>query len=286
MSKFAHIKSVLQVIWFLVIGVLIIIAVYSLFSEEYAVEHFSYGLKNGKYKELKESEEKKNYPSIFHLELNEMGGRNKETWIDSKMAFSTSEFRLQKKEKMAFTVTSGEYWPTEYQSKQYEEGKKIFSDNFEKVKLSTSSGSHLQFPLENLKFSISIKTAPTTKFKRIEIYNRTPGLLLESKPKILLKKDAIEVKFNLRRRMYDQILFYFFTIVNLILVILFLVYIKKKLDLTVYASGFFIALWSVRGIFSFGIKAFPSYLDYMTLTLSMILLVGIVSKAILGCYEE
>ena len=286
MSNASNAKTVLIAIWFLSLGVLFVIALGYFICEKYTDDHFSYGLMNGEYVELKEGEEEKKYPSIFHFELNELGGRNRETWIDAKLAFSTTEFTLQDEQKMEFTVKSGEYWPTEYKTREYQKGERVFSNIFKKVKLSPSRGSHLQFPLEGLHFSISIETEPATKFKRIEFYNRTPGLVLKENPKPVLKKDMIEISFDLRRGIFDQILFYVFAVVSLLYVYLFLRYIKKKFDLTIYVSGFFIALWSIRGIFSFGVKAFPTYLDYVTLTLSVILLVGILSKILMGLYQD
>ena len=190
MSNASNARTVLIVIWFLSLGVLFVIALGYLICEKYTGEHFSYGLMNGEYVELKEGEEEKKYPSIFHFELNEFGGRNRETWIDAKLAFSTSEFTLHDKQKIEFTVTSGEYWPTEYKTREYQKGKRVFSDIFKEVKLSPSRGSHLQFPLEDLHFSISIEIEPATEFKRIEFYNRTPGLVLKGNPKPVLKKNV------------------------------------------------------------------------------------------------
>jgi hypothetical protein len=243
-------------------------------------------LKKEKYVELKKDAEKNKYPSYFQIELNELGGRNRETWVDAILSFSTIASKLKEGQKFKIKVTSGEYWPVEYKTKGYQKGKSFFSDIFKKIKLSPSSGSHLQFPLEDFHFLISIEIEPHIKFSRIEFYNRTSGLITKEKPNPVLKNNVIEVDFDLRRRRFDQILFYVFAIVSTMYVCLFLYYIKKKIDLTIYVSGFFIALWSIRGIFSFGVKAFPTYLDYVTLCLSVILLVGILTNAIMGRYED
>lgn len=286
MSKICKKMSFLSAVWFISL-LIIVIVVIRFFIHDYNVHNYIfYELTDKGYKKNYEFPKNRNFESLLHFELQKLGGVGSETWVKTKIAVTLAPVNLKNDQRVYLLIKRPDGPPSEIKTAKYSGKGNIFSSIIKDVSMPPDRGNHLQFPMENLGFLFQIEPTPEIEFKGIHFHNRVEGLVLKDDPDIQFKAGNLEFDFDLRRRFFDQMLFLVFGLASCMYVYLFLRYITKKTELTIYVSGFFIALWSIRGIFSFGIKAFPTYLDYVSLTLSVILLLGILSKIILGKYEE
>lgn len=143
---------------------------------------------------------------------------------------------------------------------------------------SPSSGSEYWFPFDDLTFSRPLSIEPKTKIDSVDLYNFVRGYVIKGKPECTREDEKLRIEFTLHRKLYTKSLF----IVVGGAIIFFIYLIIRSVDdpkaLGISAGGFFISLWSIRGIIGRQCEVFPTLLDFFILGAAAALLIGIILK--------
>ncbi len=161
----------------------------------------------------------------------------------------------------------------------------LFSDQSNYVPLFPVKGSHAWFPFDNLEFNTTIITMDSLLLGELELVNRVDGFKISGQPKVERNGQEITLKFHLNRNMFLKVFSSILAIASVIFVTLILILVfraKSSIEEQSFSiAGFFISLWSIRGIVGQGLETFPSLLDFWILGLFVVLLMGTLLKLIL-----
>jgi hypothetical protein len=116
--------------------------------------------------------------------------------------------------------------------------------------------------------------------------NNIQGFSFKDKPKCYTENRAIRAEFTLYRAGYTKSLFIIVGIATFVFIVLIIGWVSDIPSLATSVGGFFISLWSIRGIIGHNIDFFPTYLDYFILVLYAALLIGILSKFVIRFYKK
>ena len=153
------------------------------------------------------------------------------------------------------------------------------SQKREDIHIITSTGSHNFFPFDSSNFDFEVTLDPNLPIQMVRIVNRVPGFLMDSEALQAIRTNnrSIHIKFQLTRDPFVQLLSTVLAIASVVFASLILSIERMEVLATSMAS-FFFSLWSIRGIMASELRTFPTLLDYWTLALCCLLLIGLTWK--------
>ncbi len=261
---------------------------------------YNYVLKNGQYNFERNKKVDLKKPNILSIEFSKLSATHGESKIEGSISINiyNSEINLRKakeneiiKIKLAVECEGDgiDYLPTnvtincnvgiDYNSNKYLHGWKetIFTPKHGKL---------FDFPLDKLKFQITVKTENKIIFDKIHFYNRVQGIFLENSPVITTKDSKITLIFNTIRKDTIRITYYIIS-ASLLMYIILVIFFTKKLSVLISAvGGFFISVWSIRSLFKPDARIFPDLMDLTIIFASISLLIGILTRLIFGKFEK
>ena len=273
-----------------IVFLILIIIIISVMSEERSAtikNSYSFYKINGIFQDKEECKDCYNSLSIELSELKNMQG---ETIISGFI-----DINLSKPDKVYHSIIVEIIPPTEkYKTSSYiitcERDIDVEQDyscsGSEEITIVPENGNHSNYPFDDLSFYSRIDIKDTYVFmtlNRIDIINRTKGLMLNETPCIGIENKYISIVLDLNRKnsvKFAVILtFIFLFIFNLIV----LFFIHDANPLFVGMGAYFFSSFSFRQIFDKDIIIFPTFFD-LYIIISSFTLLFIVSAKILYPY--
>lgn len=139
---------------------------------------------------------------------------------------------------------------------------------------------HRWFPFDNGKFHLQFSFEPLVLPGFIRITNRVPGFVVECPLQASRNPDgSLDIRFNLTRSPLVQLV----AVVLCFAMVIFgitMFGLKSYESLATAVASYFFSLWSIRHIVSSEVRIFPSLLDMFILTVSVLVLTGLVWRVL------
>lgn len=261
---------------------------------------YNYVLKNGQYDFERNKKVDLKKPNILSIEFSRLSATHGESKIEGSISINVynSEINLSTakkneiiKIKLAIECEGDRiaYLPTnvtincnvgvDYNSNKYLHG-------WKETLFTPKDGKLFDFPLDKLKFQITVTPENKIIFDKIHFYNRVQGIFLENAPAITMKDNEITLIFNTIRKYTIRITYYIIS-ASLFMYILLVIFFTKKLSVLISAvGGFFISVWSIRSLFKPDARIYPDLMDLTIIFASIILLIGILTRLIFGKFVK
>ncbi len=147
--------------------------------------------------------------------------------------------------------------------------------------INPTSGSHRLFPFDSAHFDFTVKTVPRVSFSFFTVINRVDGFVLDcdsvSASRVI--DGRTHVSFTFRRNPLIQLCAIVIVAASIAFAILIVRSTTTEALAGAAASSFF-TLWSVRSILSSQIHVFPTILDLIVLTASIVLLTVVIWRVV------
>jgi hypothetical protein len=145
------------------------------------------------------------------------------------------------------------------------------------------SGSHRRFPFDSAEFNFNVTTDPPLHINTVRVVNRVSGFVLDCQTvsPTAIGDGKTKIQFRLRRNPLIQLTAIVLLSASLAFAVLILR--SKTIEaLSGAAASSFFSMWSIRSILSSQIRTFPTVLDLAILTMSMLLLLLVLWRTLVG----
>lgn len=149
--------------------------------------------------------------------------------------------------------------------------------------LNPISGSHRLFPFDSANFDFVVATLPKVSYSLVSIINRVEGFVLSCSDvsATLIRDEQIQVRVKLQRNPILQLTSIVITLAAVAFA--WLICRSTKTEALAAAAGAaFFSLWSVRSILGSQIHVFPTVLDLVILTASILFLAAVIWRTVLS----
>jgi len=133
------------------------------------------------------------------------------------------------------------------------------------------------FPFDSARFNFDLKLDPDIPLHLVRVRNVVPGFDLSKDVRVSRTPEhAIHVEFE-NRNPFIQAMCIFLGMTSIVFALIILIVTKTEALATSVASYFF-SLWSVRGIVAPLVPTSPTFVDYWTVGVSYLLLIGLLAR--------
>jgi hypothetical protein len=143
-----------------------------------------------------------------------------------------------------------------------------------------SSGSHLNYPFDDLFFNLPFEIKPKIKFDKVSIVTRVENFYIKKNPVITESNSGLSLSFKIGRSRSLQITFFVIALSISVYVFLIIRYVSQLEILVGTITSYFVSVWSIRALFGRSAMVFPTILDIYLILMSVVLMVGLLNKII------
>lgn len=144
-------------------------------------------------------------------------------------------------------------------------------------------GRHWYFPFDSAYFDTQITIEPLLSLTAFRLTNRVPGFVCDCAD--IMVRQAMDgkwqIQFELRRNSLVQLAAAVLAGGALVFLV-FILQLPNVESLAPAVASYFFSLWSIRNILGGSIRVFPTLLDCWLLTLSTLLIVGLVARLLVA----
>jgi hypothetical protein len=264
-------RRVVLIVWFTLIGLFAVAVVYLILTERQKTNYFQ--IKTG------DADSETNSVQVRLKEFDITKGKAS-VRAGFLLAFKKMA-SLQTENRCVLKVETSEFGSAEYDLEGCSNDDEEYFIGYADIFLSPERGTHSLFPLDDLFFSLSFWTEPKVKFGEVYFYNDLESYVLNDKPECTMQSGKTKLEFELKREIFIKIFCLVVAFTAALFVFLIIGYVNEVAPLAMSLGGFFISLWSIRGRLGVQIETFPTAFDYYILSLTIILLVGILTKILI-----